>query len=86
MKALVFAGLFTAALAPFAVAEASVDCPSEAARRTVVNTRPDVQAQAPARPVLADCEQQQRSARTEQRRRSGKPIPDAELIAPRVVL
>jgi hypothetical protein len=91
MKVLVMAGLFTVAMTPFAMAaedtsecqldenrraaEQRVDTPTPApnvARPTVAERQ--VAEGAPVRPVVVE------------RRRSGKRIPDAQLIGPRGAL
>lgn len=98
MKTWVLAGLFTVVTAPFAVAaETTAECQLDPDRRSVAQ-RLDAPA-APAAPNVgrpattqrevtpppAAAADQVRQAANE-RRRSGKRIPDAELIGPRGAL
>ncbi|OQW61563.1 MAG: hypothetical protein A4S17_09235 [Proteobacteria bacterium HN_bin10] len=90
MRVLLLAGLFTAATAPFAVAsEDVIACQGEDIRRTRAEQRLDAPAPAPA-PVRPAAEQREaadaaRPAASD-RRRGGKPVPDARLMSPRGVL
>ncbi|MBN8605713.1 MAG: hypothetical protein J0L81_02240 [Caulobacterales bacterium] len=92
MKAWILAGMITAATVPFAAAsENEIECQLDEVRRAT-ETRsseappPAGVAARPAASVQRDSvEQAQRAAPP--RRRSGKtPIPDAELIGPRIAL
>jgi hypothetical protein len=102
MKFWIMAGLFSAATVPFAtVAEASAECQADESRR-VPHVRidgggpggsaPTVAAptSAPRAPAAERAEQREATetarAPATDRRRSGKHIPDAELIAPRGAL
>lgn len=91
MKVWVLAGLFTVATAPFAAAaENTAECQLDDTRRAE-QTRLDTAAAPPppvvVRPSAAPRETAEQTARPDaQRRRSGKPIPDAELIGPRGAL
>ena len=94
MRILLLAGLITAATAPFAAASASeneIDCQATT-RRAAAEERLD---QAPPSPTAAVARPNvvQRDAAADaprpavpERRRSGKPIPDAQLIQPRGAL
>jgi len=97
MKIWVLAGAITAATAPFAAAaESTVECQLDTERRAIVQrieaptapaaptttARPTV---APREVAPATSEQPIRQAAND-RRRSGKRIPDAELIGPRGAL
>ena len=100
MKFWVLAGLFTAATVPFATAaEASAECQVDDTRRTphvrIDGGSPGGSAPQTARPTSAtpDASAEQvaqreaaEAARAAERRRSGKRIPDAELIGPRGAL
>ncbi len=93
MKVLILAGLFSVAAIPFAAASETVaECELDDARRAH-QQRAEATAPEPnvARPTIV---QRDESAQREEapqraaavRRRSGKPIPDAELIGPRRAL
>ncbi|MEQ1819909.1 MAG: hypothetical protein ABL871_15010 [Terricaulis sp.] len=93
MRVLLLAGLITAATAPFAAASAAendIDCQATT-RRAAAEERLD---QAPPSPAVAVARPNivQREAADSprpavpERRRSGKPIPDAQLIQPRGAL
>ncbi|MCX7357127.1 MAG: hypothetical protein NT015_03110 [Alphaproteobacteria bacterium] len=92
MKVLLLAGLITAATVPFAAAaENEIDCQATT-RRAAAEERLD---QAPASPAVNTVRPAvvQRDANADaprpavaERRRSGKPIPDAQLIQPRGAL
>lgn len=98
MKTWVLAGLFTVVTAPFAVAaETTTECQLDPDRRSVeqrldapappaapTTGRPTV-TQREVTPPPATAADQVRQAANE-RRRSGKRIPDAELIGPRGAL
>ncbi|MBL8537408.1 MAG: hypothetical protein JNM59_08400 [Hyphomonadaceae bacterium] len=85
MKALVLAGLLSAALAPSAfAAETSAECGVDDDRR-MASSR-EVPLTSTQSQTVRDA-QAARDVRCEPtRRRVGKPIPDAELIAPRALL
>jgi hypothetical protein len=89
MKVWILAGLFTVATAPIAAAaEDFSECQLDESRRPAAE-RVDAQAAAPAATARATVAQ--RAPETTQRqpverRRSGKRIPDAELIGPRGAL
>ncbi|MGE0743497.1 MAG: hypothetical protein AB7O98_19355 [Hyphomonadaceae bacterium] len=93
MKVWILAGLFTVATVPFAAAaEVTAECQLDESRRAT-QERSDVAPAAPALPSVARPVVAQRDAVTEtaaraggERRRSGKRIPDAELIGPRGAL
>lgn len=102
MKLWVMAGLVTAAAIPFAgVAEASAECQVDEGRR-IPHVRidgggpggsaPAPAARPPATPPEESAAQVQREAAqpartaSAERRRNGKHVPDAELIAPRGAL
>lgn len=92
MRLLVLAGLFTVATAPFAAAaESEIDCQLTDVGRVQADQRLDQPPAAPAtapRPVIVQREAADapRPAIAAERRRSGKPIPDAQLIQPRGAL
>jgi hypothetical protein len=102
MKLWALAGLFTVAAVPFAgAAEASAECQVDDTRRApqvrIDNGGPGGSAPVPtaqptAAPRDADAEQAaqreavQSARNAVERRRNGKRIPDAELIAPRRTL
>lgn len=92
MKVWILAGLFTAALTPLAFAsETTAECQLDDARRDAPPPRaeaPPTPAPSTARPTVARRETAEQAApRVEApRRRSGKRIPDAELIGPRGAL
>ncbi len=94
MKVLILAGLFTAAAVPIATAsDYGVDCQVDDTRRaTQARVDADVPGgsappttSAPA-PVTREAAATPTQRTTSQRRRSGKRIPDAELIGPRGAL
>ncbi len=91
MKMWVIAGLFSAATVPAAFAvESTTECQVDDTRRAAVQQR--AEPAAPAAPTVARPTVAQREAapaetpRLETRRRSGKRIPDAELIGLRGAL
>ncbi len=92
MRVLVLAGLITVATVPFAVAgESEIDCQLTDVGRVQADQRLDQQPAAPttaARPVIVQREAADtpRPATAAERRRGGKPIPDAQLIQPRGAL
>lgn len=91
MKTWMAAGLFTAAMAPMAYAAESAEaCQVDDARRAAQERAetPPVPSSvaAMARPTIAQRDVTEAPARTEPRRRTGKRIPDAELIGPRSTL
>lgn len=100
MKLWVLAGLFTVVTIPMAAAaEGTVGCDLDDTRqqmRVVSDTEPGsapaaVQtAQTVARPNVEqrhdEATPEERTAQAQQRRRSGKRVPDAELIGPRGAL
>jgi len=90
MKVWVLAGLFTVATAPFAAAAENVTaCQLDESRRTAAE-----RAETPPLPVPANVARATVAQRAPapaqgqpvERRRSGKRIPDAELIGPRGAL
>jgi hypothetical protein len=92
MRVLVLAGLFTAVTAPMAMAgENTIDCQMDT-RRASAEQRLDVTPPpAPgtptiARPTVAQAQPAEAPRPATERRRNGKRVPDAELIAPRGVL
>jgi hypothetical protein len=93
MRVLVLAGLITAATVPFAAASESeiIDCQVDGIRRASAEQRLDAPA-TPAAPTIARPTVAPREATetprpvTPDRRRNGKPVPDAQLISPRGVL
>lgn len=92
MRVLLLAGLITAASAPFAAAaENEIDCQVTDIRRAPAEQRLDQAPVSPAavtaRPTVAQRETAEapRPAVVE-RRRGGKPVPDAQLIQPRGAL
>jgi hypothetical protein len=93
MRVLVLAGLITAATVPFAAASESeiIDCQVDGIRRANAEQRLDAPS-TPAAPTIArptvaprDVAETPRPV-TPDRRRNGKPVPDAQLISPRGVL
>ncbi len=93
MRVLVLAGLFTAVTAPMAMAgENPIDCQMDDTRRAQAEQRlEDVTPPAPAtatvaRPTVAQAQTAETPRPASERRRNGKPVPDAQLIAPRGVL
>lgn len=96
MKVWILAGLFTVVTAPFAMAaETDVECQLDESRRAVtqrLDGAPPPARTNTARPTVAPrdvaaAEQVDQGVRpTPDRRRSGKRIPDAELIGPRGAL
>ena len=94
MRVLLLAGLITAATAPFAAASATateIDCQGTT-RRAAAEERLDQIPPSPAAPIARpNIVQREAAADTPrpvvpERRRSGKPIPDAQLIQPRGAL
>lgn len=92
MRVLVLAGLFTAVTAPMAMAgENVIECQMDDTRRASAEQRlDDATPPAPAtttvaRPTVAQAQPEAPRPATE-RRRNGKRVPDAVLIAPRGVL
>lgn len=85
MKALILAGLLSAATIPMAVAaENTAECQVDEARRAAAQRAVTPPAQSAPRSTEAqrvETEQDARAANV--RRRNGKRIPDAELIGPR---
>jgi hypothetical protein len=89
MKVWILAGLFTAAMAPLASAsESTLECQLDDTRRATAPRAEAPPTPAPtARPTVAPRETaEQATPRETARRRSGKRIPDAELIGPRGAL
>lgn len=92
MRVLVLAGFITAASVSFAAAaESEIDCQSTDVRRIQVDQRLDQPLTAPTttpRPVIVQREAADtpRPTAAAERRRGGKPIPDARLIQPRGAL
>ena len=90
MRLLVLAGLFTVATVPFAAAaESEIDCQLTDVDRVQADQRLDQPPAAPtmtARPVIVQREAADTPRPALERRRSGKPIPDAQLIQPRGAL
>ncbi len=92
MRLLVLAGLFTAAAAPFAAAsENAIDCQVTDVARVQADQRLDQPPTAPATAVRPAVVQREAAAEAPRptvadRRRNGKPIPDAQLIQPRGAL
>lgn len=94
MRVLVLAGLITAATVPFAAASENdlIDCQLDDTRRASAEQRLDAPPPTPAAPTVArptvaarDVTEAPRPVAPE-RRRGGKPVPDAQLISPRGVL
>ena len=91
MRVLVLAGLFTAVTAPMAMAgENTIECQLDDTRRASAEQRLD-DATPPAtttvaRPTVAQAQPADTPRPAAERRRNGKPVPDARLIAPRGVL
>lgn len=85
MKVLILAGLLSAAAIPMAAAvENTTECQVDDARRTAQQRAETPAAPRAVRPTAvhrAEAAQDARAA--SERRRSGKRIPDAELIGPR---
>lgn len=93
MRVLLLAGLITAATAPFAAASAAendIDCQAttrRAAAEQRLDQAPPSSPTAIARPNVVQREAVADAPRPPtERRRSGKPIPDAQLIQPRGAL
>lgn len=90
MRVLALAGLITVAIVPFAAAEDEIACQPDDLRRTQAEQRLDQAPLAPSVPVRPAAAQREAAAETPrqpaERRRSGKPIPDAQLIQPRGAL
>lgn len=93
MRVLVLAGFITAATVPFAAASDDViECQGVDVRRASaeqrLDTPPVAPAAAPARPAAATPRETVEAQRLSppERRRGGKPVPDAQLMSPRGVL
>ncbi len=92
MRMLVLAGLITVATVPFAAAsENEIDCQVTDVARVQADQRLDQPPIAPAATVRPTVVQREAVAETPrpvvvERRRNGKPIPDAQLIQPRGAL
>ena len=90
MQVLILAGLLSATAPMTTGAEGALECQIEAPRRaeqTRLDAPPPTPAAQPTRPAAAVRETAEQAARPDaQRRRSGKGIPDAELIGPRGAL
>lgn len=94
MRVLLIAGLFTAVTAPFAAASENViecqatDTQRAHAEQRLVDQAPQSPAVTPARPTIVQREAAAEPPRpaVAERRRNGKPIPDAQLIQPRGAL
>jgi len=92
MRVLVLAGLITAVSAPFAAAaENEIECQVTELRRAPAEQRLDQAPQSPAaatiaRPTAAPRETAEAPRPATERRRGGKPVPDAQLIQPRGTL
>ena len=91
MRVLVLAGLITAATAPLAAAaETDFECQVDDTRHSAqerADAAPALPA-TPARPVMTQSQNEEGPARpaVAERRRNGKPIPDAHLIGTSRVL
>jgi len=90
MQVLILAGLLSATAPMTTGAEGALECQIEDSRRAE-QTRLDAPTPAPTvqatRPAVTPRETAEQTARPDsQRRRSGKRIPDAELIGPRGAL
>lgn len=84
MRVLVLAGLITAVSAPFAAAaENEIECQVTDLRRAPAEQRID---QAPQSPAATTVARQTAPPPAVERRRGGKPVPDAQLIQPRGTL
>lgn len=93
MRVLLLAGLITAATAPFAAAAENdvIDCQVTDTRRAPAEQRMDQPPQSPVatpvRPAIIQREAVAEAPRPAvERRRGGKPVPDAQLIQPRGTL
>jgi len=94
MRVLALAGLITAATAPFAAASENeiIDCQVDGTRRASAEQRLDGPPPSPGAPTVARPTVSAREAAepprpvAPERRRNGKPVPDAQLISPRGVL
>jgi hypothetical protein len=90
MKVWVLAGLFTIAMAPVAMAgEDSTECQLDETRRAAeqrASPTPVAPAASVARPTVAQRDVIEPVRPPVDRRRSGKRIPDAQLIGPRGAL
>ncbi|MEZ5961438.1 MAG: hypothetical protein R3C30_13585 [Hyphomonadaceae bacterium] len=92
MRVLLLAGLMTAVSAPFAAAAENevIDCQITDPRRAPAEQRLDQAPQSPAvtvaRPTVAQREAEPPRPPAAERRRGGKPVPDAQLIQPRGTL
>ena len=89
MKTWMLAGLFTVAMAPMAYAAEDTDaCQVDEMRRATqerIDAPPAPSTTIVARPAVAQRDVAE-AQRAEPRRRTGKRIPDAELIGPRSTL
>lgn len=89
MKVWVLAGLFTAAMAPIAAAAEDVsECQLDESRRAAAERvdQPPASPASVARATVAQRAPETTQRQPVERRRSGKRIPDAELIGPRGAL
>jgi hypothetical protein len=87
MKVWVLAGLFTVAMAPAAFAgEDSTECLLDETRRVAEQRAAAQPAPTVARPTVAERTDVEPVRPPADRRRSGKRIPDAQLIGPRGAL
>ena len=92
MRVLVLAGLFTAVATPMAMAsEDTIDCQLDTRRAPAEQRIDDATPPPPAtatvaRPTVAQAQPAETPRPASERRRNGKPVPDAQLIAPRGVL
>lgn len=87
MKVWVLAGLFTVAMAPVAMAGEDVtECQLDETRRTAEQRAAAPPAPNVARPTVAQRDVIEPVRPPVERRRSGKRIPDAQLIGPRGAL
>lgn len=92
MRVLVLAGLITAVTVPFAAAsENEIDCQVTDTRRAPAEQRLDQAPPSPATTIARPTVAQREAADTPrpavgERRRGGKPVPDAQLIQPRGTL
>jgi len=84
-RMLALAGLLGLAGAPLAAASEAASRDADEERRVMEQPAQPAPAEAPARPSVAQREEAG-TVRGEVRRRSGKRVPDAELIAPRGAL
>lgn len=92
MRVLLLAGLLTVVGAPFAAAsETEIECQASDARRAPAEQRLDQPPASPAATIGRPTATQREAAEAPRpvaagRRRSGKPIPDSQLIQPRGTL